>query len=107
MPVGSVQELPLITPSNRKGEQIIQFSLLLFKSFDNLAERTICKLTIQRNNSFHYGSDAGVEMAATYHSVISTIKLHGSSVWDFLGTFFQKVFNGYRNFVNMTPDKIF
>ena len=37
---------------------------------NNLAERTIRKLTTQRNNSLHYGSDAGAEMAATYHSVI-------------------------------------
>lgn len=30
---------------------------------NNLTERTIRKLTTQRNNSFHYGSDAGAEMA--------------------------------------------
>lgn len=28
----------------------------------------------------HYGSDAGAEMAAIYHSVIGTVKLHGSSI---------------------------
>ena len=54
---------------------------------NNLAERTIRKLTTQRNNSLHYGSDAGAEMAATYHSVIGTVKLHGSSIWNFIGTF--------------------
>ena len=47
---------------------------------NNLAERTIRKLTTSRNNSLHYGSDAGAEMAATYHSVIGTVKLHGSSI---------------------------
>ena len=46
---------------------------------NNLVERTIRKLTIQRNNSLHYGSDEGTKMAATYHSVISTVKLHGGS----------------------------
>lgn len=55
----------------------------------NLAERTIRKLTTQRNNSLHYGSDAGAEMAATYHSVIVTVKLHGSSIWNFIGTFLK------------------
>ena len=59
---------------------------------NNLAERTIRKLTTQRNNSLHYGSDAGVEMTAIYYSVIRTIKLHGSSAWDFLETEFSKVF---------------
>lgn len=53
----------------------------------NLAERTIRKLTTQRNNSLHYGSDANAEMAATYHSVIVMVKLHGSSIWNFIGTF--------------------
>ena len=73
---------------------------------NNLAERTIRKLTTQRNNSLHYGSDAGAEMAATYHSVIGTVKLHGSSIWDFIGTFFKKIFNGCRDYVNMVPGKI-
>ena len=73
---------------------------------NNLAERTIRKLTTQRNNSLHYGSDAGAEMAATYHSVIGTVKLHGSSVWNFIGTFFKNIFNGCRDYVNMVPDKI-
>ena len=73
---------------------------------NNLAERTIRKLTIWRNNSFHYGSDAGAEMAATYHSVIVTVKLHGSSIWNFIGTFFKNIFNRCRDYVNMVPDKI-
>ena len=73
---------------------------------NNLAERTIRKLTTQRNNSLHYGSDAGAEMAATYHSVIGTVKLHGTSVWNFIGTFFKNIFNGCRDYVNMVPGKI-
>ena len=73
---------------------------------NNLAERTIRKLTTQRNNSLHYGSDAGAEMAATYHSVIGTVKLHGCSVWNFIGTFFKNIFNGCRDYVNMVPGKI-
>ena len=73
---------------------------------NNLAERTIRKLTTQRNNSLHYGSDAGAEMAATYHSVIGTVKLHGCSAWNFIGTFFKNIFNGCRDYVNMVPGKI-
>lgn len=73
---------------------------------NNLAERTIRKLTTQRNSSLHYDSDAGVEMAATYHSVIATVKLHGSSFWNFIGTFFKNIFNGCRDYANMVPDKI-
>lgn len=70
---------------------------------NNIAERTIRKLATQRNNSLHYGSDDGVEMAVAYHSVISTVKLHGMSCWDYLGEFFKKIFNGCRDFLSLTP----
>lgn len=73
---------------------------------NNLAERCIRKLTTQRNSMLHFGSDEGVEMAATYHSVISTVKLHGKSAWNFLGTFFTKIFNGCRDFLSLTPGNI-
>ena len=73
---------------------------------NNLAERCIRKLTTQRNGMIHFGSDEGVEMAATYHSIISTVKLHGKSVWNFLGTFFKKIFNGCRDFLCLTPGNI-
>ena len=73
---------------------------------NNLAERVIRKLTIQRNNSLHYGSDEGAKMAATYHSVISTVKLHGGSAWEYIGTFFKNIFNGCRDYVNMVPGKL-
>ena len=71
-----------------------------------IAERTIRKLTTQRNNSLHYGSDEGVEMAVAYHSVISTVKLHGMSCWRYLGEFFKKIFNGCRDFFSLTPANI-
>lgn len=73
---------------------------------NNLAERCIRKLTTQRNSMLHFGNDEGVEMAATYHSVISTVKLHGKSVWNYLGTFFTKIFNGCRDFFCLTPGNI-
>ena len=71
-----------------------------------LTERTIRKLTTQRNNSFYYCSDIGVEMAAIYHSVISAVKLHGHLVWDFIGSFFKKILKGCRDYINMDPGKI-
>ena len=73
---------------------------------NNLAKRTIRKLTTQRNNSLHYGSDAGAEMAAAYHSVIGTVKLYGYSIWNFIGTYFKNLFNGYSDYVNIVLDKI-
>lgn len=37
----------------------------------------------------HFGSDEGVEMSAVYHSIISTLKLCGKSVWNFFGEYFR------------------
>ena len=34
--------------------------------------------------------DEGVEMAATYHSIISTVKMQGRSAWEYLDMFFTK-----------------
>lgn len=34
--------------------------------------------------------DEGVEMAATYHSIISTVKMQGRSAWEYIGRFFTK-----------------
>lgn len=73
---------------------------------DNQVERAIRKLTTQRNSMLHFGSDQGVEMAAAYHSIISTVKLQSKSAWEFLGKFFTNIFNGCRDFISLTPTNI-
>lgn len=73
---------------------------------NNIAERTIRHLTTQRNSMLHFGSDEGAKMAATYHSIISTVKMQGRSAWEYLGKFFAKIFNGCRDFSCLRPDKI-
>ena len=73
---------------------------------NNLAERAIRPLTTQRNSMLHFGSDEGADMAATYHSIISTVKMQGRSAWEYLGKFFTKIFNGCRDFFSLRPDKI-
>ena len=70
-------------------------------------------------------SDEGAEMAATYNSIISTVKMQGRSAWEYLGKFFTKslikriesslleflsvktlsnIFNGCRDFFSLRPD---
>lgn len=44
-------------------------------------------MTTQRNSMQHFGSDEGAEMAATYHSIISTVKMQGRSAWEYLCKF--------------------
>lgn len=73
---------------------------------NNAAERAVRPLTIQRNNMLHFGSDEGAKMAATYHSIISTVKLQGRSVWNYLGKFFVNIFNGCRDFFSLRPGNI-
>ena len=73
---------------------------------NNAAERAVRCMTTARNNSFHFGSDLGAQMSATYHSIISTVKLHGSSVWSYLGKFFTKVFEGRRDYSSLMPSCI-
>lgn len=58
--------------------------------FDGTKVTPIRPLTTQRNAMLHFGSDEGVEMAATYHSIISTVKMQGRSAWEYLGKFFTK-----------------
>ena len=53
---------------------------------NNLAERAIRPLTTQRNSMLHFGSDEGAEMAATYHSIISTVKMQGRSAWEYFNS---------------------
>lgn len=73
---------------------------------NNIAERTVRCMTTARNNSLHFGSDVGAEMAATYHSIISTVKLHGKSVWNYLGEFFKKIFEGCRDYSTLLPSTL-
>ena len=93
---------------------------------NNLAELAIRTLTTKRNSMLHFGSDEGAEKAATYHSIISTVKMQGRSAWEYLGKFFTKslikrielssleflslktlsnVFNGCWDFFSLRPDK--
>lgn len=73
---------------------------------NNAAERAVRPLTTQRNSMLHFGSDEGAKMAATYHSIISTVKMQGRSAWDYLGKFFVNIFNGCRDFFSLRPDNI-
>ncbi len=73
---------------------------------NNAAERAVHPLTTQRNSMLHFGSDEGAKMAATYHSIISTVKMQGRSAWDYLGKFFVNIFNGCRDFFSLRPDNI-
>ena len=68
--------------------------------------RAVRPFTTKRKNSLHFGSDEGAEIAAVYHSIISTVKLQGRSTWNYLGKFFTGIFNGCRDFLSLSPQNI-
>ena len=73
---------------------------------NNLAKQAMHPFTTKWKNFLHFGSDEGAEIAAVYHSIISTVKLQGRSAWDYLGKFFTGIFNGCRDFLSLTPQNI-
>lgn len=65
---------------------------------NNAAERSVRPFCARRNSFEHFGSDAGAEMAACYHSVIGTLVSKGASVWNGLGIIFNKVIDRIEDF---------
>ena len=49
----------------------------------------------------HYESDAGVEMAAVYLSIVSTVKLVGQLAWRFLGDFLEDMETGGKKHLSL------
>ena len=96
-----------MNPLNRFWRELTAFVQNRAFPIDNIeAERAARSMTTACNNSFHFGSDLGAQMSATYHSIISTVKLHGSSVWSYLGKFFTKIFEGCRDYSSLLPSCI-
>lgn len=68
---------------------------------NNLAERQIRPVAAQRKAIQHFGSDEGAEMAAAYHSIVSTVLMKGVSVWKFLGAFFEDIVSSESRHLGM------
>ena len=101
----------IVMSKNRRIVRMFTYDHRSYSLFEKKFVAGYLFMKVRRNggetiNSLHYGSDAGVEMAAAYHCVISTVKLHGMSCWDYLGEFFKKIFNGCRDFLSLTPSNI-
>ena len=64
--------------------------LLKEKGFQKIFEYAIPPLAIPRKSMLHFCFGEGAEMIATYHSIISTVKMQGRSAWEYLGKFFTK-----------------
>ena len=67
-------------------------------TIDNLvAERAIRPFTVNRKNSFFYSSEEGVDVAATYLTVIETAKMYGLEVRDYQTHMFRQIMKGNKD----------
>ena len=65
---------------------------------NSLAERCIRPLANERKNSLFFGSDKMARVSAAYHSVVSTCKLQGYSILEYLKKFFAEITAGNRDY---------
>lgn len=70
---------------------------------NNLAERSIRPLTVQRKNSIMFGSEKGVLISTIYHTIIETCKLSGKSPRRFMERFFHETNTGRTDYHNLLP----
>lgn len=70
---------------------------------NNIAERSIRPITLQRKSSLLFGSSKGVEMSAIYHTIIETCRQNGINARRYLQRFFQEIINGRTDYANLLP----
>lgn len=73
---------------------------------NSLAERCIRPLANERKNSLFFGSDRMARVSAAYHSVVSTCKLQGYSILEYLKKFFAEIVAGNRDYGKLMPSTI-
>lgn len=73
---------------------------------NSLAEQCIRPLANERNNSLFFGSDRMARINAAYHSVVSTCKLQGYSILEYLKKFFAEITAGNRDYGKLIPSTI-
>ncbi len=70
---------------------------------NNIAERNIRPLTVERKNSLFNGSGRMAEVSAVYHTFISTCTLMGISAQKYFKMFFSAIIEGRRDYANLLP----
>lgn len=73
---------------------------------NSLAERCIRPLANERKNSLFFGSDKMARVSAAYHSVVSTCRLQGYSILEYLKKFFAGIVAGNRDYGKLIPSTI-
>lgn len=73
---------------------------------NSLAERCIRPLANERKNSLFFGSDRMASVSAAYHFVVSTCRLQGHSILEYLRKFFTEIVEGNRDYAKLMPSTI-
>ena len=73
---------------------------------NSLAERCIRPLANGRKNSLFFGSHKMAHVSAAYHSLVSTCKLQGYSILEYLKKFFAEIVAGNRDYGKLMPSTI-
>jgi len=73
---------------------------------NSLAERCIRPLANERKNSLFFGSDKMARVSAAYHSIVSTCKLQGYSILEYLKKFFAEIVAGNCDYGKLMPSTI-
>ena len=70
---------------------------------NNIAERNIRPLTVERKNSLFFGNHVKAEMSALYHTFIATCQMMGLSVLKYFKNLFAAIAAGRTDYENMLP----
>ncbi len=70
---------------------------------NNIAERNIRPLTVERKNSLFFGNHAKAEMSALYHTFIATCQMMGVSVLKYFKSLFTAIVKGRTDYENLLP----
>lgn len=73
---------------------------------NNIAERNVRPFTVDRKNTMTFGSEEGIDCAATYHTIIQTCRMMGVKVLKYLQSFFKKFSEGCRDYAQMLPGQL-
>ena len=65
---------------------------------NNIAERNIRPLTVERKNSLFFGNHAKAEMSALYHTFIATCQMMGMSVLKYFKSLFSAIAKGRTDY---------
>ena len=76
-------------------------------TIDNMvAERAIRPFAVSRNNSLHFSSEEGVNVAMTFYTIIETAKMYLSDIKGYLIHVFRELLSGNKNYEMLIPSGI-